>query len=111
MNNGWRRAGGVAVAVLLVTAWGCTGRLKSKYTKRRTAEDGFAAAAPGGELEGVTGFVKSRVDVNTPNAVGSTARMDGAAKGRTDVVQVLLARGGEVNRQNDDGWSALHGPS
>ena len=45
--------------------------------------------------------------VNTTDSEGWTALMHAATKGHSEIVEALLAGGGDVNAKTDDGWTAL----
>ena len=67
------------------------------------------AAAQKGNLKLVTALLDDGAPVDSTNPAGATALMMAAGRGRTKVVQLLLARGAEVNLQSKSTkTTALH---
>ncbi|MBV9307180.1 MAG: ankyrin repeat domain-containing protein, partial [Acidobacteriaceae bacterium] len=48
------------------------------------------------------------IDARSTNAMKNTPLHAAAAGGKTDLVQVLLQRGADVNARQEGGWTALH---
>src|SRR5437870_12566983 len=96
----------VAGLGLLTTA--CTNREMKKYTANQSKEDGFVAAAAEGNLTAINQFLATGLDVNVRNKHDTTAVMDAAAGGHPDVVDALLAKGGDANSHGGRGGSGLH---
>ena len=53
-------------------------------------------------------MVESGMPVDIVDEDGSTALMRAAWHNQTDVVRYLLNNGANVNKQNRNGWTALH---
>lgn len=49
----------------------------------------------------------SAADVNAKHRDGVTTLMFAAAKGYTEIVEILITNGGDVNARDKDSWSAL----
>jgi len=66
------------------------------------------AAVQSGDANAVRETLASGVDANEADPQGESLLMRAAAGGSTEVVNVLLAAGAEVNHQSFEGNSALH---
>jgi len=69
-------------------------------------------AARTGNLEIVQLLLDHGMDVNStlkPSGIGKTAAMEGAIGNRSQIINLLVARGADVDQQESGtGWSALH---
>ena len=67
----------------------------------------FLCAALSGDVAVVVKMINAGVPVHS-RSEGYTALQLAAMSNRTDVVQVLLQKGADVNKQIDGGWTPLH---
>ena len=66
-------------------------------------------AAALGNIEAVKQFLDSGTDVNAKDETGGTPLDEAAGWGRKDIVELLIAKGADVNaRFDDDGSTPLH---
>ncbi len=84
-----------AVVVLLVFGAGCgSGPDEAESDPHVQA---LMLAAYEGKADAVTGLMGQGVDVNSTDERGGTALMQAATWGRTEVVEVLLEAGAEID--------------
>lgn len=74
-----------------------------KYTDR----DYFTAAKTG-NFQAVHIFLRTKVDVETPDEQGWTALTHAAACGQDTIIALLIRSRAKVNNQDRNGYSALH---
>lgn len=60
-----------------------------------------------GDIKKVKQLIKSGVDINIRNNVGSTILMLASYNGHKEIVKILIENGADVNLQNRNGWTAL----
>jgi len=65
------------------------------------------AGAEANRLDVVVHFLNKGIDPNASRGKGYTTLIVAAARGHTRIIDLLLARGADVNKTNDAGWSAL----
>ena len=83
----------------------------SDQEKRDTLQGMLATSASNGEVERVqkllSGSAKKYVDVNVPDAGGTTPLIYASCFGHEEVVTTLLDAGADVNKQDSKQWSPL----
>ena len=84
----------VLVALVLVFALWATAAVAG-------VNEDFSEAAERGDLPAVKSFIAKGADVNAKANNGGTALMRASFYGHKDVVALLLARGDDVNAQDD----------
>lgn len=71
-------------------------------------EEVFLQKAVSGDLPTIQLFLSAGMSARTRNSVnGMTAVMNAALEGHSEVIEVLVENGAELNAQNKDGWTAL----
>jgi len=78
-------------------------RLGYKYTERD-----YFAAVKAGDFQAVHIFLRTKVDVETPDEQGWTGISHAAACGHDLVISLLVRTRAKVNNQDKNGYSALH---
>jgi len=67
----------------------------------------FVEAIEGGDVEAVKQLVEEGINVNVVRD-GVTPLMIAASKGKTEIAEVIIQAGANINERTDDGWTALH---
>jgi len=98
----------VIPATNVVSFWAMTSALKAPQSP---SDDGtLIAAVKKGDLAAIRQRLDQGGDVSAADAKFGVTPLDWAAmRGDTDVVQLLIDRGADVNGSNKDGSTALHG--
>ncbi len=67
----------------------------------------FMEALQTGNAETVKQLIEEGINVNILRE-GATPLMVAASKGQTEIAEIILQAGANINEKNEDGWTALH---
>ena len=86
--------------LILVILWISTGLAAFAEDPKIKARDALWAAVRAGDEKSVAAALDSGIDVNTHNEYGVNALWIAASKGKTEVIQLLLARGADPSARD-----------
>lgn len=100
---------GLLIAVIVFSLEWLRSRPSSGVPQEVIQQDIFIGSAGSGDMKTMLEMLEQGVDINTHAPFGGpTALIVAARLGHIDIVEMLLARGAEVNAEDDYGQTALY---